>query len=109
MVGDSRVERSLRKARGMRVGSYRILQALCVTVIVGSAFFLSVVLVWLVGTGGVIACGRGVLDSPDWPLQVAMLVAPPVVTMFGVGALFVWAAERIRVKKSQPPSDDELV
>ena len=85
----------------MRVGSYRVIQALCVTVLLASAFFLSVVLAWLVETGGVIACGRGVLDSPDWPLQVAILVAPPVVLMFGVGALFVWAAERIRLKKIQ--------
>jgi hypothetical protein len=93
----------------MSVGSHRILQALCVTVLLGSAFFFSVVLTWLVTTGGVIACGRGVLDSPDWPLQVLTLLAPPVVLMFGVGALFIWCSERIRVKKSQPQIEEELV
>lgn len=86
----------------MRVGSYRIIQTLCVTVLLVSAVFVSVVLTWLVETGGVIACGRGVLDSPDWPLQVAVLVGPPVVLMFGVGALFVWCSERIGLKKMQP-------
>jgi hypothetical protein len=49
-----------------------------------------------------------VFDSPDWPVQVVTLVAPPVLLMFGVGALFVWSAERIRFKKSQPKIDDEF-
>ena len=93
----------------MRVGSYRIIQALCVTVLVASGFFVSVVLTWLVTTGGVIACGRGVMDSPDWPWQVAIMMGPPVVLMFAVGALFVWCSERVRVRKSQPKIEDELV
>ena len=92
----------------MKVGSYRIVQALCVTVMLVSGFFLSVILTWLVAAGGVIACGVGVLDSPDWPLQVAMLVAPPVVLMFGVGALFVWCSERVRLRKLQPKIEEEL-
>lgn len=90
----------------MRVGSYRILQTLCVTVLVFSGFFFSVVLTWLVTTGGVIACGMGVLDSPDWPLAVVTLLGPPVVLMFAVGALFVWCGERVRVRKNQPLDED---
>ena len=77
------------------------------TVVVASGFFVSVVLTWLVVSGGVIACGIGVLDSPDWLLPVAGMLALPFVLMFGVGALFVWCAERIRVKKSQPKVDEE--
>lgn len=92
----------------MKIGSYRILQTFCVTVLLTSSFFVSVVLAWLVETGGVIGCGRGVLDGPDWPWQVAVLVGPPVVLMFGVGALFMWCSERIRVRKSQPKSDEAL-
>ena len=94
---------------GMRVGSYRVVQTLCVAVIVASAFFLSVILTWLVAAGGVIACGRGVFDMPDWPLQVALLVGPPIGLMFGVGALFVWCSERVRFRKSQPKIEEELV
>lgn len=93
----------------MRIGGYRIVQTFCVLVMFFSAFFLSVVLVWLVETGGVIGCGQGIRDSPNWPLQVAVLVVPPGVLMFGVGALFVWAAERIRLKKLQPKIEEEFV
>lgn len=76
--------------------------------LLSSAIFLSVVLTWLIEWGGVISCGKGIFDSPDWPLQVSVLVGPPVVLMFGVGALFVWCSERIRLKKMQPKTDEDF-
>jgi hypothetical protein len=61
----------------MRTVKYHLLRATAVLLALAGGAVLSFILLWLIGGRGYVACGRGVFDSPDWPLTVLILVGAP--------------------------------
>ena len=76
----------------MKRATYLIVQGLCVVILLASGVVLSFILMWLVAAHGVIACGKGVFDSPTWLLDIIILVGIPAVSVLGAGSLFVWCS-----------------
>ena len=89
---------------GMSLWSYRILQTISVFVLLAAEAVFLIVLVWLISGHGVIACGRGVFDDPNWAAYVVAVVGLPGAFMIGAGALFLWCANRADLT-SQPVTD----
>ena len=79
----------------MSVSHYRVLQVTSVLVLLAAEVILSLILVWLIRWHGVIACGKGLFDNPNWPASVIILVGVPGILVFGAGALFLWCSHRI--------------
>jgi hypothetical protein len=63
--------------------TYRVLAVIAGVVGLADACILGLILTWLIGAGGVIACGKGVFDSPDWPLTLIILVGLPAAILLG--------------------------
>jgi len=81
--------------RVMRILIYLIIQVVSVAALVAAEVVLSLILVWLVKGHGVIACGKGIFDSPNWFLEVTVLTGIPSVLVVGAGALFFWSSKRV--------------
>ena len=75
--------------------AYRTLQVIALLAFLASTLVLFVILTWLIGAHGVIACGKGVFDSPDWFLQVVVLTGVPTLLVIGSGVLFNWCWKRL--------------
>ena len=71
-----------------------VLRVLGIIVMISGEIVLSLILVWLIGAHGVIACGKGVFDDPRWYLAVIELVGPPLIAIVGGGALFLWSSSK---------------
>ena len=56
------------------------------------------ILMWLVGTGGYVACGRRMSDDPFWPLLLVTLSVASLVTLVGAVVLIIICSKRL----SQP-------
>lgn len=56
---------------------YQILRVLAVLLAFAVGALLSLIMFWLVVGRGVIACGKGIFDSPVWPVEVLVLVGVP--------------------------------
>ena len=82
----------------MRILKYRIIQALSVIVLIVAEVLLSFILMWLINGHGVIACGKGIFDSPRWPLDVSVFIAAPTVFIVGAGSLFLWCSKRATLR-----------
>lgn len=78
----------------MRNGKYRVVQLLSVTVILAAEILLSFILIWLVEGGGVIACGKGIFDDPNWFVEVVVLVGVPFGAIAASVILFLWCSAR---------------
>jgi len=69
---------------------YRFIQAVSLVVSFVSGIVLLLILVWLIGGHGVVACGRGIFDSPEWFSEVSVAVGVPL----GVLAASVYTFQR---------------
>jgi len=78
----------------MNTNVYRVTQAFSILILLVAEGCLSLVVLWL-SAGGVIACGKGVFDSPRWPLDILPLLGIPLLFIFGAIALFLWCSSRI--------------
>jgi uncharacterized membrane protein YhdT len=78
----------------MKPGKYRIIEALSITLILVAELLLSYILVWLIEGHGVIACGKGVFDNPNWFVYVILLLGIPLSVIGGAGILFFWCSGR---------------
>lgn len=86
----------------MNTTGYRLAQALSVVILLAAEACLSLIVVWL-SYGGVIACGKGVFDTPSWPLDILPLLGIPLLFIFGAIALFLWCSSRVTIAKSSRP------
>lgn len=87
----------------MNITGYRLIQALCILILLIAEACLSFVVLWL-SYGGVIACGKGIFDSPRWPLDIIPFLGVPLLFMFGAVALFLWCSSRL-VRRGEPRAD----
>jgi hypothetical protein len=74
--------------------AYLIAEVLSLVATFVSFVVLMLVLAWLFLGGGVIACGRGIFDSPTLFTDLAMVVGVPGVVMFSSLRLFFWFAKK---------------
>lgn len=65
---------------------YQILRVLAALPAVAASSLLALILFWLT-FGGVVGCGRGIFDSPAWPLEAAIFVGLPAGLLMGAVAL----------------------
>jgi len=84
----------------MRTAKYRLVQVISVAVILAAEILLSLILVWLVGAHGVIACGKGVFDDPNWFRSVVGLVGIPFGAIGAGVALFLWCSAKCDALRS---------
>ncbi len=75
--------------------TYQILRVLAVLVAVAASALLSLVMLWLIAGGGVIACGKGIFDRPIWPLEVLVLVGLPAGLLVGAIASARYCSKRL--------------
>lgn len=80
--------------RVMNAGRYRVVQVLSVTAMLGAELFLSFVLIWLIKGHGVVSCGMGIFDDPNWLLYVVVLLAIPLGVIAAGVTLFLWCSSR---------------
>lgn len=83
----------------MNAGIYRVVQVLSVTVMLAAEILLSFILVWLIEGHGVIACGKGVFDDPNWFLAVVLFTGIPLSVIGASITLFLWCSSK-RLGKS---------
>jgi len=85
----------------MGIFKYRVIQGVCVAVLLLSEILLSFILIWLIKGDGVIACGKGIFDSTTWLFEVILLVGVPALLVFVAGSLFLWCSKQVNVGKAQ--------
>lgn len=78
----------------MGILGYRIIQATCLAVFLVSVILLAFILVWLIEGHGVVACGKGIFDSPTWLFDVTLFIGVPALLSFVAGWLFLWCSNR---------------
>ena len=86
----------------MKAMMYQILRVLAGLVALADGALLCMILLWLIGAGGVIACGKGVFDNPDWPLAVLVLVGAPLGLLIGAITLIQYCSRRLNLRRATP-------
>ena len=77
----------------MHLWKNRIIQAFCVMTLIVSEVMLSFILIWIIEGHGVIACGRGIFDSPTWLLSLVVFIGAPTILMIGSVLLYLWCSK----------------
>ena len=75
--------------------NYQILRVLAVLIALTVGTLLCFILLWLIGAHGVIACGRGIFNNPDWPIDVVVLIGTPSILFIGSIALIRHCSKRL--------------
>jgi hypothetical protein len=81
--------------RKMHRNELHILRVAAIFIALVDAAWLCLMFVWLILGGGVIACGRGVFDDPQWPLTVLFLVGIPAAILAGALKLTAYCSRRL--------------
>jgi hypothetical protein len=63
--------------------------------VLADGLVLAFVLLWLIGSGGYVTCGKRVLDDPSWPLVIGVWVGPLAGLLVGGVALIVVCSKRL--------------
>ena len=79
----------------MNKAKYQILRILAVVVALAAGILLSLILFWLTVGRGVIACGKGIFDSPTWPLDILVFVGVPAGLLVGAIAFARYCSRRL--------------
>ena len=88
----------------MNITAYRVIQAFSIVVLLVAEACLSFVVFWL-SHGGVIGCGRGVFDEPNWPVTILPLVGVPFLFICGAVVLFLGCSSGVtRCREQRPDS-----
>jgi hypothetical protein len=88
----------LLKSTVMNRTKYQILRALAVLAALASGALLSLILFWVIVGRGVIACGKGIFDSPVWPLEVLIFIGVPAGLLVGAMAMARYCSRRLLLR-----------
>lgn len=75
-------------------GTLSTLRALAIVIAVADGVLLAAVSWWLLN-GGVIACGRGLFDGPNWPFMFFVLWVVPAAVLASAIALARYCTRRL--------------
>ena len=74
---------------------YQLIQVTSLVVSLIAGMVLLVILGWLIGGHGVIACGKGVFDSATWLSDIMLLVGVPATIAVASATLYRKCSSRL--------------
>jgi hypothetical protein len=79
----------------MNRAKYQILRVLAMLVALAAGALLSLIMFWLTVGRGVIGCGKGIFDSPAWPLEILVFVGVPAGLLVAAVASARYCSKRL--------------
>jgi len=82
----------------MNKAKHQILKVLGILIALADSALLSFILLWLIAGHGIIACGKGVFDNPDWLMDILILVGAPAGILVCSIALIRYCSGRLSLQ-----------